>query len=429
MLVMVKFVLPQEILLGIGGIKVLDAMDIFPNICHINEGHCAFAGLERISIIMDKYNLDFQSALQICKRSSIFTTHTPVQAGHDEFPKELVRPYIQPYAKKFGISDDKLLSLGEPHGIKGTGQFSMFIFGANFSGYINGVSSLHGKVARTMWQALWPERHVEDIPISHITNGIHISSYISNHKNSLLERYLSSDWSNRLDNPNLISRINNIEDVALWDVHELDRSNLIKKCREILLAQYKRRNASRNVLDKMGSVLDHGVLTICFARRFATYKRAGLLLRNTKRLIKLITNKDRPIQFVFAGKAHPNDNEGKKIIKQVIEFAQIDEIRHRVVFLENYDIDIARHMVQGCDVWLNTPRKPYEACGTSGMKAAANGGLNFSILDGWWCEGFKKNRGWSIGNGDIYNDYEYQDDVESQTLFNILENDVIPKIL
>ncbi len=422
-----KIRVAQEILLGIGGIKVLDAMNIFPNICHINEGHCAFAGLERISIIMDKYNLDFQSALQICKRTSIFTTHTPVQAGHDEFPREFVRPYIRSYASKFGISDDKLLSWGEPHGIEGTGKFSMFIFGTNFSGYINGVSRLHGEVARSMWQSLWPKHHVKDIPISHITNGIHICSYISKHKNSLLERYLSLDWSNRLNNPNLISRINNIEDAALWHVHELDRSNLIKKCREILRAQYERQNAPRNVIDEVATVLDHRVLTICFARRFTAYKRAGLLLRDTKRLIKLINNKDRPIQFVFAGKAHPNDNEGKKIIKQVIEFAQIADIRHRVVFLENYDIHIARYMVQGCDVWLNTPRKPYEACGTSGMKAASNGGLNFSILDGWWCEGFKNNRGWSIGNGNIYDDYEYQDEIESQALFNILEKDIIPK--
>lgn len=417
----------QEILLGIGGIKVLTAMDMFPNICHMNEGHCSFAGLERISIIMDKYNLEFQSAVQIAKRSSVFTTHTPVAAGHDEFEKELIRPYILPYAEKFMISEDELLSWGEPHGVEDTGRFSMFIFGAKLSGFINGVSRLHGQVARTMWQSLWPRRYVEEIPISHITNGVHVCSYLSRHKNSLFERYLSSDWPKKLSNPELISRIDNIEDSDLWHVHELDRSNLIRKCREALLSQYERRNAPRNVLDEVVTVLDHRVLTICFARRFATYKRAGLLLKDTQRVIKLITDEDRPIQLIFAGKAHPNDNEGKDIIKKIVEFARLSGVRHRVVFLENYDINIARYMVQGCDVWLNTPRRPNEACGTSGIKASVNGGLNLSILDGWWCEGFKESRGWSIGNGDVYDNHEYQDEVESQALFNILENDVIPK--
>ncbi|CCK80641.1 alpha-glucan family phosphorylase [Desulfobacula toluolica] len=417
----------QEILLGIGGIKVLRAMDIFPNVCHMNEGHCSFAGLERISIVMDKYNVDFQVAFQICKRSCVFTTHTPVAAGHDVFVKEMVFPYIQPYARKFSVSDDELLSWGQPHTRKNTDKFSMFIFGAHFAGYINGVSRLHGRVARGMWQSLWPRRHVEEIPISHITNGVHISSYLSQHKNSLFERYLSSDWSSRQSNPNLISRIDMIEDADLWHVHELDRSSLIRRCRQSLLTQYERQNAPRHELDEVAGVLDHRVLTICFARRFATYKRASLLLKDAQRLTRLITDEDKPVQFVFAGKAHPNDDQGKAIIKRIVEFARSHNVRHRVVFLENYDINIARYMVQGCDVWLNTPRRPNEACGTSGMKASANGGLNISILDGWWCEGFRDDRGWAIGNGDIYDDHEYQDEVESQALFNILENDVIPK--
>ncbi len=362
----------QEVLLGIGGIKVLTAMDIFPNICHMNEGHCSFAGLERISIIMDKYNLDFQSAIELCKRSCIFTTHTPVAAGHDEFPKELIHPYIKPYAVKFGILEKELLSWGKLSGTKDTGKFSMFIFGVRFSGYINGVSRLHGEVARRMWQSLWPKRPVEEIPISHVTNGVHICSYISRHKNSLLERYLSSDWSCMMYNPDLVSGIDNIEDSDLWHVHELDRSNLIRKCRQLLLKQYEKRNAPKNILDEVVTVMNPRVLTICFARRFATYRRAGLLLKDIPRLTKLITDEKRPIQIVFAGKAHPNDNEGKNIIKQIVEFARVYDVRHRVIFLENYDINIARHMVQGCDVWLNTPRRPNEACGTSGMKAAAN---------------------------------------------------------
>ena len=417
----------QEILLGIGGIKALKAMDLLPHICHMNEGHCSFAGLERISILMDRFQVDFPTAVQICKRTGIFTTHTPVAAGHDEFPKELISPYIQPYADKFALSAEEVLSWGEPHGSRDTGKFSMFVLGITLSGYINGVSRLHGQVARRMSQSLWPRRHVVEIPISHVTNGVHICSYISRNKNALFERYLSSNWSKRLSDPELILRIDTVEDADLWHVHELDRSSLIRKCRQLILAQYERRNAPRTELDEVAGLLDHHVLTICFARRFATYKRADLLLKDIPRLTKLITDPNRPVQFVFAGKAHPNDREGKDIIKRIVDFAKRNDVRHRVAFLEDYDINIARYMVQGCDVWLNTPRRPNEACGTSGMKASVNGGLNLSILDGWWCEGFQESRGWSIGNGDAYDNHEYQDEVESQALFNLLENDVIPR--
>ncbi|MCP4020995.1 MAG: glycosyltransferase family 1 protein, partial [Desulfobacteraceae bacterium] len=419
--------LAQEVLLGIGGIKALKALDIFPSVCHMNEGHCSFAGLERMSLFMDHYDIDFESALQICKRTGVFTTHTPVAAGHDEFREELIEPYVKPYAEKFAISEKEIISWGKPHDAVEDSKFLMFVFGIKFSGYINGVSRLHGQVARKMWENLWPQRFVEEIPISHITNGVHILSYISGQKNALFERYLASDWGNLISNAKLISRIDSIEDADIWNVHEQDRFRLIRKCRESLLEQYERRNAPRNVLDEVAGVLDHQVLTICFARRFAAYKRAALLLNDSERLIRLITDDKQPIQMVFAGKAHPNDDEGKRIIKMIIEFARRPEVRHRFVFLEDYDINIARYMVQGCDVWLNTPRRPNEACGTSGMKASANGGLNLSILDGWWCEGYAQNRGWSIGNGDVYDDHDYQDVVESQALFNILENDVIPR--
>ncbi len=416
----------QEALLGIGGIKVLKALDIFPSVCHMNEGHCTFAGLERVSLMMDRFDLDVESAIQLCMRSCVFTTHTPVAAGHDEFPADLVRPYLRPYVEKFALSENTLLSWGRAPNAHEMEKFSMFIFGTRFAGFINGVSRLHGQVARRMWQSLWPGRHIEEIPISHVTNGVHICSYISRQKNALFERYLASDWSLRQSDFRLVSRIDNIESSDLWHVHELDRANLIRKSRQLLLAQYERRNAPRNVLEEVVEALDHHCLTICFARRFATYKRAGLLLKDIPRLTRLITDEDHPIQLIFAGKAHPNDDEGKAIIKSIVEFARRHEVRHRVVFLENYDINIARYMVQGCDVWLNTPRRPYEACGTSGMKAAANGGLNLSILDGWWCEGYRIDRGWAIGNGEDYEDPEYQDAVESQALFNILENEVIP---
>ncbi len=383
----------QEALLGIGGTRVLKAMGLFPAVCHMNEGHCTFAGLERICQIMERFDLNFQSASQICRRTTVFTTHTPVEAGHDEFETHQVRPYIAPYAEKFGISVDELLSWGEVPGNGKNAKFSMFCLGVTFSGYINGVSRLHGEVARNMWQKLWPGRQKEEIPIDHVTNGIHINSYISRHKNALLERYLAADWIERQSEPALVSRIDDIEDVDLWHVHELDRSNLIRKCRQLLMAQYERRNAARNLRDEVAGALDHRVLTICFARRFATYKRAGLLFRDPQRLTRLITSVDYPVQLVFAGKAHPNDNDGKDLIRRIVEFARQPAVRHRIAFLENYDINVARYMVQGCDVWLNTPRRPFEACGTSGMKAAANGGLNLSILDGWWCEGYDDSRG------------------------------------
>ncbi len=416
----------QEILLGIGGIKALTAMDIFPAVCHMNEGHCAFAGLERISMVMDRHKTDFDAAFQIARRTSLFTTHTPVAAGHDEFENDLVRPYITHYAGKFHVSEDVILSWGKVPDAGNDDKFSMFILGAKMCSHINGVSRLHGQVARKMWRHLWPNRYEEEVPISHITNGVHVCSYLSRHKNALLERYLAHDWAERMSDARLITRIETIEDSDLWHVHELDRSNLVRKCRELLITQYERRNAPRTLVDEVAGVLDPHVLTICFARRFATYKRASLILSDIRRLSRMINDDEFPVQFIFAGKAHPNDTEGKDIIQQIVEFASRHDVRHRVAFIENYDINIARYMVQGCDVWLNTPRRPMEACGTSGMKAAANGALNLSILDGWWCEGYRGDRGWNIGNGHAYDDPVYQDDMESQTLYNILENDVIP---
>ncbi len=416
----------QEILLGIGGMRVLEALGVFPSVCHMNEGHCSFAALERLSMIMDRFGVDFPAAAQICLRTSVFTTHTPVAAGHDHFVPQLVAPYMKPYGAKFGLTEETLLSWGRQPGEGGDAKFSMFILGVKFAGYVNGVSQLHGRVARRMWQPLWPKRHEEEVPISHVTNGIHTGSYIARQNNILLERYLSPDWARRQSDQALVARIDDIDDSELWHAHESARSVLIQKCRQALVAQYERRKASKTVLDEAADALDHQVLTICFARRFATYKRAGLMLRDISRLTRLIIDDERPVQFIIAGKAHPDDAEGKALIQEMVAFARRHEIRHRVAFIENYDTNIARYMVQGADVWLNTPRRPYEACGTSGMKSAANGGLNLSILDGWWCEGFRDDRGWAIGNGEGYDDPDYQDDVESRALFNLLENEVIP---
>ena len=421
-----KVRLAQEMLLGIGGMKALAAMDVKVKVLHMNEGHCAFAGLQRMAQTMADNGLDLKTTLEIIPRTTVFTTHTPVAAGHEEFAVELVKPYLMPFEADLGISVNEILSWGQPQGSKTDAPLSMFILGLHMSAYCNGVSRLHGAVARRMWSFVWPQRTEEEVPISHVTNGIHIPSFISQEFAFLFDRYLGPDWFLGSRKPDNIKRIGEIYDEELWRSHETNRSRLVRTCRRRLVEQYERRNAPRKVLEAVESALDQDTLTIAFARRFATYKRAGLLLQDPKRLKSIINNPKYPVQFIFAGKAHPRDNEGKELIKQLFQFASHPEVRDKIVFLEDYDMHLARHLLQGADVWLNTPRRPLEACGTSGMKAAMNGVLNVSILDGWWCEGYSEDRGWRIGNGEEYEDHGYQDAVESQALYNVLENEVIP---
>ncbi|MBW1994359.1 MAG: alpha-glucan family phosphorylase [Deltaproteobacteria bacterium] len=302
----------------------------------------------------------------------------------------------------------------------------MFVLGVRFAQYLNGVSELHGRVARRMWSHAWPKRSEDEIPITHVTNGVHVPTWISYEFALLFERYLGPDWSISPWKKDISKRIEEIYNEELWRAHEMNRSRLIRTCRELMKQQYQRRNAPKAVMDEVEAVLDQDILTIGFARRFASYKRAYLLLMDPERLEAIITSKTHPVQFIFSGKAHPKDREGKDLIRQLILFSQKKGVRHRFIFLENYDPHIARHLIQGADVWLNTPRRPYEACGTSGMKAALNGVLNISTLDGWWAEGYSESTGWCIGNGEEYSDHKYQDAVESQALYNILENDVIP---
>ncbi|MDF1590620.1 MAG: alpha-glucan family phosphorylase [Desulfobacterales bacterium] len=418
--------LAQEMLLGIGGMRALLAMGINPAVCHMNEGHCAFAGLERLAHVVSTYHVDLKTAWEIVSRTNVFTTHTPVMAGHDEFPADMVRPYLEPLQTRLGVSKDEILSWGQAAGSGPNGPLSMFVLGLRLSQDRNGVSRLHGQVARRMWAHVWPGVPEDEVPISHITNGVHVPSWISYELALLFERYLGSDWDKHAENHDISKRIDEIYAEELWLAHEMNRTRLIRFCRERMLQQYGRRNAPKAMMEDAESVLDQDILTIGFARRFATYKRSYLLLMDTDRLEALITSKTRPIQFVFAGKAHPKDQEGKDLIKLLIHFGRKASVRHRFIFLEDYDPNIARHLIQGADVWLNTPRRPYEACGTSGMKAALNGVLNVSVLDGWWCEGYSEDCGWKIGNGEEHSDIAYQDAVESQALYNILENDVIP---
>lgn len=417
--------LAQEVLLGIGGMRALEALNIRPSVCHINEGHAAFAGLERLAQTMSEMKTDLPAAMEIVPRSTVFTTHTPVPAGHDEFSAYLVRPYLRCFEERLGVSVDEILSWGQS-APNPNGTVNMSVLALRMSQYRNGVSKLHGKVARRMWAHLWPDLPEKEVPISSVTNGVHIASWISNENALLFDRYIGPDWRLHPSSPEVIRRIDDIYDEELWRAHEMSRSRLIRTCRKLMTEQYTRRNAPKSVVKEVESALDPDALTIGFSRRFASYKRAYLLFSDTQRLKNIITSETCPVQFVFSGKAHPRDNEGKGLIQRVVEFARNSEVRRRVVFIENYDIHIARHLVHGADIWLNTPRRPLEACGTSGMKAAINGVLNVSVLDGWWCEGYSEERGWRIGNGDEYSDHAYQDAVESQALYNILENDVIP---
>ncbi len=421
-----KIRLAQEVLLGIGGMRAIEAMGINVKVLHMNEGHSAFSSLERLAQTIRRHNVDLPTAQEIISRTTVFTTHTPVAAGHDEFHLELVKPFIAPFEKRLGASIDQILSWGQPIGSSKDTPLSMFILGVHMAAYCNGVSRLHGSVARRMWSHLWPLRSVDEIPITHVTNGIHISTFISQEFAYLFDRYLGPEWYMGSHRPENIKRIDDIYDEELWRAHEMNHTRLVRTCREHLVKQYTRRNAPRNVIEAVESVLDQDALTIAFARRFATYKRAYILMQDFERLESIINNEKCPVQFIFAGKAHPKDNEGKDLIKRLFEVANRPEVRNSIVFLEDYDMHLARHLLQGADVWLNTPRRPLEACGTSGMKAAINGVLNVSVLDGWWCEGYTEDRGWRIGNGEEYEDHGYQDAVESQALYNVLENDVIP---
>ncbi len=421
-----KVRLAQEMLLGIGGMKALAAMHTKVKVLHMNEGHSAFSSLQRLVQIMAEYEVDLSTALEIIPRTTVFTTHTPVAAGHDEFAVEMVKPYLKDLEQQLNVEADEILSWGQPEGSNADAPLSMFILALNMSAYCNGVSKLHGAVARRMWSFVWPQRPEEEVPISHVTNGIHVPTFVSQEFAYLFDRILGPEWHLSSRKPENIEHIDDIYDEELWRSHEMNRSRLVRTCREQLVKQYKRRNAPRQVLEAVESALDPDTLTVAFARRFATYKRAYLLFQDSQRLEAIVNSKKYPVQFIFAGKAHPKDNEGKDLIKQLFAFASKPELRDRIVFLEDYDMHLARHLYQGADVWLNTPRRPLEACGTSGMKATINGALNVSILDGWWCEGYAEERGWRIGNGEEYEDRDYQDAVESQALYNVLENEVIP---
>ncbi len=416
----------QEILLGIGGIRALRAVGISPSVCHMNEGHSAFLALERVRDLMEAHGLTFAEAREVVTASNVFTTHTPVPAGNDVFPRDLVRSYFEHYASELGLSIDEVLALGRVHPENHDEDFTMPVLALRLSAYANGVSKLHGMVTRKMWHDLWPDLTEAEIPVTHITNGIHARTWLSDEFARLYDRYLGPSWLEDPMDQGLWERVDKVPDAELWRAKERLRERLVAFTRTRLREQLRRRGLHRVRVLEAEEVLDPEALTIGFARRFAAYKRAHLILREPDRLARILNDPDRPIQIIFAGKAHPRDKQGKELIRRLIELAGREDMRRKVVFLEDYDMRVARTLVQGCDVWLNTPRRPLEASGTSGMKAPVNGGINLSIVDGWWAEGFTGDNGWAIGHGEEYEDHEYQDEVESRALFGLLEQEVIP---
>ncbi len=418
--------LAQELVLGVGGMRTLETLDRVPWVVHMNEGHSAFASLERLHHMVSSHGIDLKTALEIIPRTTVFTTHTPVAAGHDDFPLELLGPCLKPFAERLGTELNTIIAWGQPKGAAAEAPLSMFILGKRMSAYCNGVSELHGEVARRMWHHLWPGIAEDEVPITHVTNGVHIATWTSAENKLLFERYIGPDWHLTTRQPNAGQRLDEIYDEELWHAHEISRARLIRTCRRRMAEQYGRRNAPITVMKEVETVLDQDILTIAFARRFATYKRADLLLQDPDRLEAMINHAERPVQFIFAGKAHPQDDEGKELIRRLVAFGRQTQLRHRFIFLEDYDMHLARRLLQGADVWLNNPRRPFEACGTSGMKAAVNGVLNLSVLDGWWCEGYDADRGWGIGRGEEFEDHAYQDRIEAQALYNVLENEIIP---
>jgi starch phosphorylase len=416
--------LQQEIVLGIGGVRALRALGYQPAVWHMNEGHSAFLSLER-AVELVHSGRTVEEARQEIARSTIFTTHTPVPAGHDKFPVWMMEKYFASYWGALGLERDSFMAIAQEREAWGD-VFSMSLLALRFTAQANGVSELHGQVTRKMFAHLWPDRSEDQVPIRTITNGVHTFTWLARRMALLYGEHLGSEWRERLDDAAFWDRIRDIPDEQLWAVRRHLKRRLVAFIRERARAQWQRGGMHPVQVVAGGVLLDPYSLTIGFARRFATYKRANLLLYDVDRLRKLVLDPDRPVQFIFSGKAHPADDPGKYLIQNLYRFIKDAGLGGRMVFLEDYDMNVARYLVQGVDVWLNTPRRPLEASGTSGQKAAANGVLNFSVLDGWWREGYNGSNGWAIGDEVIYSDEAAQDAADAESMFDVLENEIVP---
>lgn len=416
----------QEVLLGIGGLRAVRAIGIDPGVIHLNEGHSAFAVLEDIRRRMEFEAVDFdEAALRVCN-GTVFTTHTPVPAGHDRFDAALIDEHLGPIGDQIGLDLQRLMAMGRVNPDDPGESFCMTVLALKYSHQANAVSSLHGDVSREMWHSLWPQRAVRDVPIGHVTNGVHVPTWLASQMHQLYDRYLGPDWRDTMGLAESWEATDRISDAELWETHVTLKTRLLDFARRRAAVEAERRGESEEIRTEMRRALSPDALTIGFARRFATYKRAGLIFEDEGRLFQLVNDPQRPIQFVIAGKAHPQDVPGKQLIQKVFRLSRDPRFLGKIVLLEDYDINVGRHLVQGVDVWLNNPRRPLEASGTSGEKVVLNGGLNLSILDGWWAEAYDGENGFAIGTTATHSDGDVQDHRDRQSLYEVLENRVVP---
>jgi starch phosphorylase len=421
-----RFRMRQELLLGVGGFRTLTAMGIKPSVLHLNEGHSGFAVLEAIRSRMEEEGLNFEQAVPRVSREVVFTTHTPVPAGHDRFDGGLIEEHLGPLRDSLGISYDRLMSLGRENACNAGENFCMTVLGLQLSRRANAVSALHGEVSRAMWTCLYPGKPEEGVPIGHITNGVHVPTWLAPQMFRLYDRHLGTGWHERSGEPEIWESIENVDDAELWETHLSLKSRLIEFVRMRAIEQAERRGEPAKSVQSFGKVLSPDALTIGFARRFATYKRANLILADMEKLAFMVNDPKRPVQFVFAGKAHPLDTPGKQVLQQVAELMRSKQFASKFVFIEDYDINVGRLLVQGVDVWLNNPRRPLEASGTSGQKVVLNGGLNLSVLDGWWAEAYDGLNGFAIGTGRTHTNMDLHDRRDGENLYRVLREEVIP---
>ena len=416
----------QEIVLGMGGVNLLRTLGLDPNLYHMNEGHSSFLLLEVIKNIIKEKKVSFDIARDITSAKTVFTTHTPVPAGNDIFPMELVEKYFKGYWTKLGIDKDTFLHLGtKPNDALDSG-FNMGILALKIAGKKNGVSKLHGAVSRELFGDVWPAIAANESPITYVTNGIHTCTWLAPNLKELYNKYLIPYWQDNIQIQETWKKIDNIPNEILWEEHQARKNKLLKLVKENVTNNMKENGISYEEINEITSKLNPNALTIGFARRFATYKRATLIFRDLERITQILNNSEKPVQLIFAGKAHPADKEGQELIRYIKEISMKPQFKGKIFVLENYNIGIARYLVSGVDVWLNNPRRPMEASGTSGQKASVNGVINFSVLDGWWAEGYDSKNGWTIGTNDEYSSYDIQDDADSNSMYTTLENKIIP---
>jgi starch phosphorylase len=416
----------QELLLGVGGFRALKAMGISPGVLHLNEGHSGFAVFEAIRNRMEEEGIGFAAAASQIPREVIFTTHTPVPAGHDRFNADLMEEHLGPLREQLGISHDNMMGFGREYPTDNGELFCMTVLGLKLSRRANAVSSLHGEVSRAMWKCLYPGKPEDAVPIGHITNGVHVPSWLAPQMARLYDRHLGVDWQANSGSSQTWEQIENIDDGELWETHLSLKSQLLDFVRRRAIEQAERRGEAQKSVNRLGKVLSPDALTIGFARRFATYKRANLLLADMERLADMVNDPKRPVQFLFAGKAHPHDIPGKTVLQQIAAMMRDSKMAEKFVFIEDYDINVGRYLVQGVDVWLNNPRRPLEASGTSGQKVVLNGGLNLSVLDGWWAEAYDGLNGFAIGQGRTHSNMDVHDSRDGEDLYRVLWDEVIP---